>query len=144
MLNIENGINVLSLYGGIECGKVALDRAGIKVNKYFSSEIDKKAIAITKYNHPNIIHLGNVFDIDYTQLPKIDLVIGGFPCTMVSISKRGREIDLEGETGKLFNECVRAVELLKPKYFMFENNNSIHKDVKGGSHTKIRCRTYND
>lgn len=77
---MSNGINVLSLFDGINCGMVALERAGIKVNKYFASEIDENAIAISKKNYGGIIRLGDVTKWREWDLPKIDLVIAGSPC----------------------------------------------------------------
>lgn len=123
-------MNVLSLFDGISAGQVALQRAGIKVDNYYASEIDKYAIQVTQKNFPNTIQLGNVFDIDFTKLPRIDIIMGGFPCTNISIAKKDREVNLEGETGKLFNKIVEAINILKPKYFLVENNHSIHQDVK--------------
>lgn len=77
---MSNGINVLNLCDGISCGKVALNRAGIKVNKYFSSEIDENAIAISKKNHDGIIRLGDITKWREWDLPHIDLVLSGTPC----------------------------------------------------------------
>jgi len=124
------GINVLSLFDGMSCGQLALERAGIKVDNYYASEIDKYAIQITQKNFPLTHQLGDVFNIDYSSLPKIDLVLCGFPCTTFSIAKRDREISIEGDGGKLFMEGVKAIKTLNPKYFLFENNHSIHKNVK--------------
>jgi hypothetical protein len=73
-------INILSLFDGISCGRIALDRAGIKINKYFASEINKYAIKVSQYNYPDIIHLGDVTKLNINTLPKIDLLIGGSPC----------------------------------------------------------------
>jgi DNA (cytosine-5)-methyltransferase 3A len=126
----SEGLNVLSLFDGCSCGQLALDRAGIKVNKYYASEIDKYAIQITQKNYPNTIQLGDIYNIDYNVLPKIDLIIGGSPCTYWSISKKDREITSEGIGFDLFMQYVKAIRLLKPKYFLYENNHSIHKDIK--------------
>jgi site-specific DNA-cytosine methylase len=78
--DILNGLNVLSLFDGIAGGKVALERAGIKINKYYASEIDKYAIQVAMENHPDIIQLGDVKNIKSDDLPEIDLLIGGSPC----------------------------------------------------------------
>lgn len=123
-------MNVLSLFDGISCGRVALERAGIHVDNYFASEIDKYAIQISKKNYPDIIQLGDVYSIDYTQLPKIDLVIGGSPCTYWSIAKKIRETTSEGIGFDLFMQYVRAVKETGCKWFLYENNFSIHKDIK--------------
>lgn len=126
----KNGIRVLSLFDGISCGQEALRKAGITVSEYYACEIDKHAIAITKHNFPNTIHLGNVFDVDFSSLGEFDLVMGGFPCTNIAICKRDREVNLEGVTGDLFQRLVDAIKETKAKYFLVENNFSIHKDVK--------------
>ncbi len=121
-------MNVLSLFDGISCCRVALDRAGIKVNKYYASEIDKNAIAIAKKNYPETIQLGNVKDI--TEVPDtIDLLIGGSPCQDLSIAKKGRK-GLEGDRSSLFWEYVRLRNTLKPKWFILENVASMPKADK--------------
>ena len=79
-------MNVLSLFDGIGCGRIALDRAAIKVDKYYASEIDKNAIKVAKYNYPDIIEIGDIRNINYKDLPNIDLIIGGSPCTNFSSS----------------------------------------------------------
>ena len=73
-------INVLSLFDGISCGQIALNRAGIKYDNYFSSEIDKYAIKVTQKNHPNTIQLGDITKIRGSDLPNIFLLMGGSPC----------------------------------------------------------------
>jgi DNA (cytosine-5)-methyltransferase 3A len=123
-------VRILSLYDGISCGQEALKRAGIKVSEYYACEIEKHAVAITQHNFPNTIQLGNVFDVDFSSLGEFDLVIGGFPCTNIAICKKGREVNLEGITGDLFQRLVDAIVQTKAKYFLVENNFSIHKDVK--------------
>ena len=72
--------NVLSLFDGMSCGQIALNRAGIAYDKYFASEIKKHAIKVTQHNFPDTIQLGDVRNIKATDLPKIDLLIGGSPC----------------------------------------------------------------
>lgn len=129
-MNLEEGINVLSLFDGISAGQVALERAGIKVNNYFAAEIDKNAIQVTMKNYPNTIQLGDVFEIDYSKLPKIDIVIGGSPCTYWSIAKNDRETTSDGEGFKLFMQFVRAIRETKSEFFLYENNYSIHQDIK--------------
>lgn len=81
-------MNVLSLFDGISCGQIALERAEIKYDKYFASEIDKYAIKVTQHNYPNTIQLGSVVDVKAENLPKIDLLIGGSPCQDLSIAKK--------------------------------------------------------
>lgn len=117
-------LRVLSLFDGISCGQVALERAGIPVEVYYASEIDKYAIQITQKNYPNTIQLGDVEKIDFTQYEgKIDLLIGGSPCTNLSIC--GNRKGLEGDESRLFWEYVRAIKECKPKYFLLENVESM-------------------
>ena len=123
-------MNVLSLFDGCSCGQESLNRTGIKYDNYFASEIDKYAIKITQHNFPNTIQLGNIYDINYSKLPKIDLILGGSPWTYWSIAKKNRETTSSGIGFDLFMQYVKAIEILKPKYFLYENNHSIHKDIK--------------
>ena len=76
----STGLNVLSLFDGMSCGQLALQKAGIKVNQYFASEIKPHAIKVTQLNFPNTIQLGSVLDVKASDLPQIDLLIGGSPC----------------------------------------------------------------
>lgn len=120
--NMENGINVLSLFDGMSCGQIALERADIKVNNYFASEIDKHAIEVTMSNYPSTIQLGDVTKVQVKDLPKIDLLIGGSPCQ--SISTLGDGTGLNGKSG-LFFEYVRVLEELRKENndlkFLLEN-----------------------
>lgn len=116
---LSEGINVLSLFDGISCGQVALERAGIEVNKYFASEIDKHAIKVTQSNYPNTIQIGDVVKVKGTDLPTIDLLIGGSPCQGFSFS--GKQLNFEDPRSKLFFEFVRLIEEVKPKYWLLEN-----------------------
>lgn len=116
----HNPINVLSLFNGIGCTKVALDRAGIKVNHFFCSEVDKYAIAINQNNHYNAIELGDIKDWQNWNIPvKIDLIIGGFPCQ--SFSSAGKQGNFKDERGKLFFHLVDIINHYKPKWFICEN-----------------------
>jgi len=112
-------MNVLSLFDGMSCGQIALDRLGIKVDNYFASEIDKYAIKVTQHNYPNTKQFGNVLDIKGCDLPKIDLLIGGSPCQGFSFA--GKQLNFEDSRSKLFFEFVRLKNELKPKYFLLEN-----------------------
>lgn len=123
------GITVLSLFDGISCGQLALQRAGIKVDKYLASEVDKYAIKITQKNFPNTEQLGDVKNVWAKNLPKIDLLIGGSPCQDLSIAKVGRK-GLDGERSGLFWHYVRLLRTCKPKYFLLENVASMSKDNK--------------
>jgi DNA (cytosine-5)-methyltransferase 3A len=114
-------INVLSLFDGISCGQIALERAGIAVDKYYASEIDKYAIQVTQKNYPNTIQLGDVTKIDFKQFEgKIDLLIGGSPCQDLSIC--GKRKGLSGDRSGLFYKYVEALNIIKPKWFLLENN----------------------
>lgn len=113
-------MNILSLFDGMSCGHIALDRANIKVEKYYASEIKKHAIELVKKQYPKTIHLGDVTKINSSLLPRIDLLIGGFPCK--GISKLNQNQDgLEHIESKLFYEYVRLWKELNPKYFLLEN-----------------------
>lgn len=113
------GINVLSCFDGISCGRVALERAGIKVDKYFASEINKYAISISQKNYPDTIQLGDITKINVEDLPEIDLLIGGSPCQ--GFSRAGKELNFEDDRSKLFFQYVRILNQLDPKYFLLEN-----------------------
>ena len=112
-------MNILSLFDGMSCGQIALNRLGIKYNNYYASEIDPHAIKVAKDNYPDTIHLGDVTKIAEDQLPKIDLLIGGSPCQGFSFA--GRELNFDDPRSALFFEYVRLLRELKPKYFLLEN-----------------------
>lgn len=126
------GIKVISLFDGVSCGMVALERAGIKVDRYVAYEIDKNAIKISQYNYPNIEHMGDVTTADFTQYKNFDLLIGGSPCTYWSIcqSKEKRETTSSGLGWDLFSQYLRALKEINPKYFLYENNKSMAKEIK--------------
>ena len=112
-------MNVLSLFDGMSCGQIALDRVGIKVDNYFASEIDEHAIQVTQTNYPNTNQLGDVTKINAKDLPKIDLLIGGSPCQGFSFA--GKQLNFEDPRSKLFFEFVRLKNECNPKYFLLEN-----------------------
>ena len=116
-------MKVLSLFDGISCGMVALERAGIPVERYVAYEIEPNAIKISKKNYPQIEHCGDVTASDFTQYEGFDLLIGGSPCQDLSNYKhyRGDAKGLEGEKSNLFYHFVRALKECKPKYFLLEN-----------------------
>lgn len=122
-------MNVLSLFDGISCGQLALQRAGIKVDNYYASEIDKHCISITQKNFPNTIQLGDINNYESWDLPKIDMIIGGSPCQDLSIAKKDRQ-GLKGERSGLFYKYVECLKKFKPKYFLLENNYSMPKESK--------------
>lgn len=142
MKTMGNKLNVLSLFDGMSCGRQALDRAGVEVNQYFASEIDKYAIQVTMANYPDTIQLGSVVNVDGKSLPKIELLLGGSPCQSFSFAgkrkgmstKDEQEIltlehylqlkaegfEFEGQS-YLFWEYMRLLNEVKPTYFLLEN-----------------------
>ena len=110
---------VLSLFDGMSCGQIALNRAGISYGKYYASEIDKHAIKVTQHNYPNTIQLGDVKQVKGEDLPKIDLLIGGSPCQGFSLA--GKQLNFEDPRSKLFFEFVRLLNECNPTYFLLEN-----------------------
>ena len=135
-------LNILSLFDGISCGQLALQRAGILVDNYFASEVDKNAIKSTQYNWPNTIQLGSVVDVNPNILPKINLLIGGSPCQSFSFSGKqngmstidnqdivnlDQYLELKDKGFQfdgysyLFWEYVRLLKDIKPDYFLLEN-----------------------
>lgn len=123
-------MKILSLFDGISCGRLALERVGLPVEQYDAFEIDRYAITISKKNYPDIVHHGDVFDGDFTKFKGYDLLLGGSPCTYWSIAKKGRETTSDGMGFKLFMEYVRALRESECKYFLYENNYSIHQNIK--------------
>ena len=133
-------MNVLSLFDGMSCGQIALDKLGIKVDNYFASEIDKYAMQVAKKNYPDMVHVGDVTKVHYSDfrgclvvekdsgyiqdIPKsrqIDLLIGGSPCQGFSFA--GKQLNFNDPRSVLFFEFVRLLKELKPKYFLLENVN---------------------
>jgi DNA (cytosine-5)-methyltransferase 3A len=135
-------MNILSLFDGMSCGQIALNRLGIKYTNYFASEIDTHAIKVTKHNYPDTKHLGSVIDVDGYSLPQIDILFGGSPCTSFSFAGKRNGMttkdnikiltleqylelkengfEFEGQS-YLFWEYVRLLKETKPKYFLLEN-----------------------
>lgn len=127
-------MKILSLFDGISCARVALERAGIPVEAYYASEIDKYAIQISRENWPEINQVGDVRLVGGftgTTLDGIsfDLLMGGSPCQDLSIAKRDRK-GLSGERSGLFWEYVRILKEVKPKYFVLENVASMPKEAR--------------
>lgn len=112
-------MKVLSLFDGISCGMVALERAGIPVDRYVAYEIEPNAITISKKNYPQIEHCGDVTIADFTQYQGFDLLIGGSPCQGFSIA--GKQLNFNDPRSKLYFEFERALKEAKPKYFLLEN-----------------------
>ena len=117
-------MKVLSLFDGISVAHYSL---GDRVTEYYSSEIDPHAIKVSKKNYPDIKRLGDVRTVEF--IPDLDLLIGGSPCTDLSIAKKDRK-SLDGDQSKLFYEYVRILKLCKPKYFILENVNSMSKEAR--------------
>lgn len=140
--NSDIGLNVLSLCDGMSCGHIALDREGVKVNKYFAAEIKDIAVKVTKENYPDTIHIGNVNNISYkdgilhTEIGEfetdIDVVMFGSPCQTFSIAcKTDKKIGLEDDNKSgLFLQCYRILKEVNPKYFFMENVSSMKNDDK--------------
>lgn len=128
-------MKVLSLFDGISCGMVALERAGIAVERYVAYEIEPNAIKISQKNYPQIEHRGDVTTADFTQYQGFDLLIGGSPCTNWSCAKNHKAKEKkelfinEGMGWELFKQYVRALEEAKPRYFLYENNYRISQNI---------------
>lgn len=123
-------MNVLSLFDGMSCGRIALERAGIKVNQYYASEIDKSAIKVTQANYPNTIQIGDVTKVKYEngmlytengefKVGNIDLVMGGSPCQGFSFA--GKQLNFDDPRSALFFEWLRICHEVCPDYFLLEN-----------------------
>lgn len=112
-------INVLSCFDGLSAGQIALQRAGIPVNKYYASEIDEYCLTVVKKNFPDTVQLGDVHGVTADKLPTIDLLLGGSPCTAFSIT--GHMLGFTSDTGKLFFHYSRILNEVNPKWFLFEN-----------------------
>lgn len=122
-------MKVLSLFDGISCGRVALERAGIPVETYYASEIDEQAIKITQTNYPDTIQVGDVCNLSPDDYKDIDLLIGGSPCQSLSITMGQTRTNLNGKS-KLFFEYLRILKAIKPKWFLLENVASMNKESK--------------
>ena len=115
-------MNVLSLFDGMSCARIALERAGINVTNYYASEVDKYAIKVAQTNYPDTVQLGSVTNVmwpeTFEKLP-IDLLIGGSPCQGFSFA--GRQLQFDDPRSALFWEYVRLLKECKPRYFLLEN-----------------------
>ncbi len=119
-------MNVISLFDGMSCGRIALDKLGVQVDNYYASEIDKYAIKVAQANYPDTVHVGDVtrfsrdmFREDWLEDNPIDLLIGGSPCQGFSFA--GKQLNFDDPRSKLFFEYVRVLKEFKPKYFLLEN-----------------------
>ena len=119
-------MRVLSLFDGMGCTRIALDRAGIPVTKYYASEIDKYAIQVAQANYPDIVQIGDITSQAFANWlnavapqGKIDLLVGGSPCQGFSFA--GKQLNFDDPRSKLFWEYVKVLRKLKPRYFLLEN-----------------------
>lgn len=119
---------VLSLFDGISCGQIALQRANIPIEKYYSSEIDEQAIKVTQKHFPKTIQLGDVRNYEQWEIEQPDIIIGGSPCQ--DLSSCGKKAGLQGERSKLFYDFVGCLKKYAPKYFLLENNASMADKYK--------------
>lgn len=131
-------MKVLSLFDGISCGRVALERAEIPVDGYVAYEIEPNAIRISKKNYPAIEHCGDVTTADFRKYEGFNLLIGGSPCQSLSIVQSKTRQHLDGKS-KLFFEFVRAFEEVKPKFFLFENVASMNEESKQAISDLLGC-----
>ncbi|QJI52434.1 site-specific DNA-cytosine methylase [Psychrobacillus phage Perkons] len=132
-------MKVLSLFDGMSCGQIALERVGIKVDEYYASEIKTYGIAVTQHNYPKTIQLGDITKLEYNDgkldnteatydVGVIDLLIGGSPCQNFSAACiPSKRLGLQGEKSSLFYEYLRILREVKPKYFLLENVASMDK-----------------
>lgn len=124
-------MKVLSLFDGMACGMLAMQAAGITVDRYVAFEIDKYAVQTSSHNFPMIEHRGDVFQADFTEFIGFDFLIGGSPCTYWSIAqKNNRETEASGMGWELFSQYVRALREAHPMYFIYENNKSMSKAIR--------------
>jgi len=110
---------VLSCFDGMSCGQIAFERAGIPIEKYYASEIDKYAIKVTQANYPDTVQLGSITEWQSWNIEKPDIIIGGSPCQGFSFA--GKQLNFEDERSKLFFTFVDILKYYKPKYFLLEN-----------------------
>lgn len=121
-------MKVVSLFDGISCGRVALERAGLPVSRYVAFEIDQNAINCSNWNYPDIEHRGSVVGRDFSEFIGFDIVMGGFPCQDLSLA--GKRKGLKGKRSSLFWYLAEAIEVIKPRYFLVENNVGMPKEAK--------------
>lgn len=124
-------MKILSLFDGMACGALAMQAAGIEIDKYIAYEVDKYAIQTAQHNFPFIEERGNVFKADFTEYAGFDYLIGGSPCTYWSIAQtKTRETVASGMGWELFSQYVRALHEAKPRFFLYENNKSMSAAIR--------------
>ena len=112
-------MKVLSLFDGMSCGRIALDRLGVAVDTYYASEIDKYAIEVAQKNYPDTIHVGDVIQLNADDFQDVDLILAGSPCQGFSFA--GNQLAFDDPRSALFFEFIRLLKAIKPKYFLLEN-----------------------
>lgn len=113
-------MRVLSLFDGISCGRIALERVGVPVEVYYASEIEPNAIKVTQSNYPDTTQIGDVTKINFHDyVGKVDIVIGGSPCQGFSVC--GKQLAFNDERSALIKYFFEAIEVIRPKYFLLEN-----------------------
>ena len=124
-------MRILSLFDGMACGMLAMQSAGVSVDRYVAFEIDKYAVQTSSHNFPMIEHRGDVFHADFTEFSGFDFLVGGSPCTYWSIAqKNNRETEASGMGWELFSQYVRALREAQPMYFIYENNKSMSNAIR--------------
>ena len=125
-------MKIISLCDGMSCGMIALKKLKINIQEYHAWEIDKYAIQTSQSNFPEIKQHGDIFKADFSVYKDADWLIGGTICTMWSISQKSekRETTAEGIGWDMFQQYVKALKQTKPKYFLYENNNSMSEEIK--------------
>lgn len=124
-------MKIVSLFDGMACGMLAMLGANVDVDEYYAYEIDKYAVQTATHNFPNIVECGDVFKADFTQYKDVDFIVGGSPCTYWSIAqKNNRETEASGLGWELFSQYVRALNEIKPRFFIYENNKSMSKAIR--------------
>ena len=124
-------MRVLSMFDGISCGRVALERVGITPEVYYASEVDPHAERVSADNYPDIIRLGDAFGVESWDIWNIDLLLGGSPCTHWSIAQKdNRETESSGIGWELFSLYAKAIEVFHPRYFLYENVRSLSSQIR--------------
>ena len=124
-------MKIVSLFDGMACGMLAMLGANVNVDEYYAYEIDKYAVQTATHIFPNIVECGDVFKADFTQYKDVDFIVGGSPCTYWSIAqKNNRETEASGLGWELFSQYVRALNEIKPRFFIYENNKSMSKAIR--------------
>jgi len=136
---LKQKLRVVSLFDGISCGRVALEQSGYAVSYYAAFEIDKYAKAVSRYNYPDTEQHGDVMHADYRRFTNIDMVIGGSPCQTFSIAKNQRDTEKGGIGWVLFMKYVEALRMIGPRYFLYENVASMHKNIREYISEELDC-----